>query len=364
MIVGNILDYVDWRGDVSFDEAPFNHVDNLILALISYVKLKNIVPEAGKRASITVQKAATEFFQNHNQDDLQKDESFVENTQLVLHKTAQSKRYGEARLCNYMDIFDEKKEVQFSAMHIMLDDYTTYIAFRGTDDTLVGWKEDFNMAYQMPVPAQELAVKYLNDTVKNGVRKLRVGGHSKGGNLAVYGAMMCKETVQKRILQIYNNDGPGFSKSVLQNPEYKRIKQRLVTIVPEGSIVGMLLEHEKDFIIVKSDEQGIMQHDGLSWQVFVDDFVEAKELTEQSRQVSEHISRWLATLDMQQRKIFVDALYTVLKKTGVGKISELTGESSSNHFRNMIALIKELSGLEDEYRQKLMQFIKVLRNES
>ena len=363
MIVGNVLDYVDWRGDIPFSEAPFNHVDNLILALISYVKLKNIVPESGKRASVTIQKAAADFFQDHNQDDLSKDKSFVADTQLVLHKIGQSRRYGNARLCNYMDIFDEKKEVQFAAMHIMLDDYTTYIAFRGTDDTLVGWKEDFNMAYQMPVPAQELAVRYLNDTVKTGVRKLRVGGHSKGGNLAVYGAMMCKETIQDRILQIYNNDGPGFPKKVLQNPEYKRIKQHLVTIVPEGSIVGMLLEHEQDFIIVKSDEQGLMQHDGLSWQVFVDDFMEAKELTEQSRQVSEHISKWLATLDTQQRKIFVDALYTVLKKTGAKKISELTGETSGEYFRNMITLIKELSGLEDEYRQKLMQFIKVLRNE-
>lgn len=364
MIVGNILDYVDWRGDISFAESPFNYVDNLILALISYVKLKDIVPEAGENASITIQKAAEAFFQNHKVDALPKDEGFVEESQQILHRIGKTRRYGSARLCQYMDIFDEKKEVQFAAMHVMLDDYTTYIAFRGTDDTLVGWKEDFNMAYQMPVPAQELAVKYLNETVKDGVRKLRPGGHSKGGNLAVYGAMMCKEAVQGRILQVYNNDGPGFSENILQNTEYKRIEKRIVTIVPEGSIVGMLLEHARDFIIVKSDERGLMQHNGLSWQVFVNNFVEAEGLTEQSRQVTEQISKWLATLNTQQRKIFVDALYTVLKKTGVKKISELTGENSGEQFRNMITLIKELSGMEDEYRKKLMQFIKVLRSET
>lgn len=359
-MVGNILDYVDWRGDISFADAPFNHVDNLILALISYVKLKEIVPEAGQHISVTIQKAAELFFQNHAPDALTKNSDFVTDTQQVLYKIGKTRRYGSARLCQYMDIFDEKREVQFAAIHIMLDDYTTYIAFRGTDDTLVGWKEDFNMAYQMPVPAQELAVQYLNDTVKEGVRKFRVGGHSKGGNLAVYGAMMCRETVQERILQVYNNDGPGFPESVMQNAGYERIENRITTIVPEGSIVGMLLEHTQDFVVVKSNERGLMQHNGLSWQVFVNNFLETKELSEKSRQVTEHISKWLATLNMQQRKIFVDALYTLLKNAGVKKISELSGDNSGEHIGNMLRLVKELSDMEDEYRQKLTQFINIL----
>ena len=151
---------------------------------------------------------------------------------------------------------------------MLLPDGSAYVAFRGTDDTIVGWKEDFNMAFTPEIPAQRYAADYLQQAAAAlAFRPLLVGGHSKGGNLAVYAAVFCGEAIQKQIRAVYNNDGPGFYASLLELPEHRRIAGKITTLLPESSVVGMLLEHEEAYQVVRSTQIRLMQHDGFSWQV-------------------------------------------------------------------------------------------------
>ena len=197
------------------------------------------------------------------------------------HKMAASRRFSDLTLCAYVSRTDEETQTQFSALTILLSDKTAYIAFRGTDDTIVGWKEDFNLAFLPVVPAQKMAAEYLSAAAAAlPSHPLRVGGHSKGGNLAVYSAVFCGEAVQNQLMRVYNNDGPGFRTSLLGLPEHRRVADKITTILPESSVVGMLLEHEERYEVVRSTQSGLWQHDGFSWQVRGERFEHLPDLTE------------------------------------------------------------------------------------
>ena len=196
---------------------------------------------------------------------------------------ANSKRYSGLKLSNYIDLYDEDKKSQFAAFHIEIDDKYNYVAIRGTDMSIVGWQEDFRMAHEV-VPAQRYATRYLNRTVTDN-KKYYIGGHSKGGNLAVYAASMCHEDIQNKIENIFDNDGPGFLKDYLESESYKRIRGRIVRIVPEYCVIGMLLEHDLNPIIVGSNLDGIIQHDLMSWQVDGCNLNKKDKLSEQERKM-------------------------------------------------------------------------------
>ena len=189
--MGNIMDYLDWRGDITFEQSPFNEVDNVILAQLAYVNFRDIIPSPEEKRSITLKEASQMFFDMYTENELKQDKSFL------MKKAAASKRFGNLILSNYVDTVDETLEKQFGAFHIRISPKHTYVVFRGTDDTLVGWKEDFNMSFIMPVPSQEAAVEYINSTCQYIRGRLYIGGHSKGGNLAIYSAVKCSESKKK-----------------------------------------------------------------------------------------------------------------------------------------------------------------------
>ena len=195
----NIIDYLDWRGDVPFSAAPFNPVDNLILSQFSYISLDGIAPG-------TMREVVSELIKLGRVHD---------NNLKLSKRLAESRRFGSARVSHSMELFDPKLEMQFGALVVDTDDGATCVAFRGTDATLVGWKEDLNMSFSEEVPSQGAAVQFLNDGLRENTRPLRVMGHSKGGNLAVYASAMCRRDIQDRIVAIYNNDGPGLCDSVM-----------------------------------------------------------------------------------------------------------------------------------------------------
>ena len=243
--MSNVSDYLKWRGDLDFSQAPFNDVDNLILAQIAYVDFTDIVPAPGSIETITIAEAADTFFDTHDEKEIKKCKSFIGKAPYLLREAAATKRFGSLILTNYVDYVDGGKEEQFAAFHVRIDNRLTYIAFRGTDDTLVGWKEDFNMSFLSPVPSQKDAVRYIDTTVQRSEGKLILGGHSKGGNLAVYASVFARPSVKKRIITVYNNDGPGFDSDFVKHPDYLAILPRIKSIVPYGSVVGMLLNpHE------------------------------------------------------------------------------------------------------------------------
>ena len=229
---------------------------------------------------------------------------------------AASARFSGLLLCGYENKIDDETQTQFSALTLLLPDGTAYVAFRGTDDTIVGWKEDFNLAFLPVVPAQRMAVQYLQAAAAVfSERPLRVGGHSKGGNLAVYSAVFCSEAVQNQLMQVYNNDGPGFRTSLLPLPEHKRVAGRIVTIIPESSVVGILLEHEERCEVVRSTQIGLMQHDGFSWQVRGERFEHLPDRTEGGKLVDETLRAFIVSLSDEQRVAFIDALFDILTCT-------------------------------------------------
>jgi len=356
--MANILDYVDWRGDLTLAQSPFNEVDNLILAELSFLNFAGIVPAPGEGGSVSLRQAEEAFFARVPAGET------VDMGVLVpqaipdlLRKAAASNRFGEMKLSGFVDILDVHQGEQFAALTVETGDGAVYLAFRGTDDTLAGWKEDFEMAFLPEIPAQKKALKYLNVmALQHPRKKLRLGGHSKGGNLAVYAAVFAPERLQKRIETVWSNDGPGFHENILSLPQHERIAERIHSIVPKSSVVGMLLEHEEDYAVVDSTQLGFMQHDGFSWQVLGSGFVHLHQVTEQARLNDQELRAWVQTLTVEQREKFVSALFDVLSASGAVTLTDL----KADRVKAVTAMVKAAKDLDKETREGLLNFVSIL----
>lgn len=354
--MANIFDYLDWRGDISFTEDPFNVVDNLILSWMAYVGLDEVMPCGICNEPITIKDASARFFQLYDLEEKLKGVCLTRTSVLLFSKLAECPRFQNMRILNYVNHISEELQKQFSAMTIEIDKNTLYIAFRGTDDTIVGWREDFNMSFQPVVPSQIEAANYLEETVKGRSEKLIVGGHSKGGNLAVYASMKASKDVKNRIIRVYNNDGPGFQKYILESSEYQEIIPKVKTIVPESSIIGMLLGHEEEYEIVHSSQRGIMQHDAGTWEVMRNSFVYLDSVSNASKFLDNTIKEWIATLDTNQRKEFVDRLFEILESQG----AKTTNELSAMGLKNLVGAIKVIGNMDPVVKRNLSIVVKSL----
>ncbi|WP_309119291.1 Mbeg1-like protein [Paenibacillus sp.] len=322
--MGNMLDYLDWRGDLTLEQAPFNEVDNLVLSQLAYVNFDYIVPPEWIDASISIREAAERYFHLYSEDRIQSFGHMLRNSVSLLRKVRHCSRFANAKLSKFQNIVDLDRTKQFAAMHVELEDGTLYVAYRGTDSTIVGWKENFNMTVTTPVPSQFEAVRYLEDTAGEGSSPLRLGGHSKGGNLAAYAAVMCRVDVKARIIEVYNNDGPGFDEKITRRDAYLEMRDRIRTIVPQASVVGMLLEHVEAFAVVRSNQSLLMQHDAFSWEVMGPKFVRAEQVARESRMVVAALKSWLGQLAKPQREQFVEALFQIFQAADVWTIEDLS----------------------------------------
>lgn len=336
----NVIDYLKWRGDLTFSQFPFCEVDNLILSYLSYVNLDGIAP-APQMGSVTVKELSELFFDFHTQEELEADRSFIRLAPYMMGEMAKTARFQNAKVKNYVNEVTQEEEMQFSAVELILDDGSSYIAYRGTDDTIVGWKEDFHLSTGL-VPAQEAATAYLNQAAGESARMLRVGGHSKGGNLAVYAAAMCDEKVQERIKAVYCNDGPGFLESFFDEPGLKRIESRIRRYIPESSVIGMLFLHTSAPVIIRSSQKGILQHDGLSWQVLGPGFERADELNRKAALFNETLHHWIDDLEPEKRAAVVGDFFAVLEATGAQTLTRLQ-EGGIGYAKVMLKQVEKLS---------------------
>lgn len=316
--MANMFDYLTWRGDLTLAQSPFQDVDSLILSTLAYVFFDGIVPESMEETVTIAQAAELYFFRSEEQWKSRVDEDL----ELLAH-LAESERFAKMELCGYVNKLDLAAEKQFSALTILTGDDMVFVAYRGTDSSSVGWKEDFNMSFMDMVPAQQEAGIYLCQAAKHFAGNFRVGGHSKGGNLAVFAAAMCPKDVQERIVSVYNHDGPGFREGMLQREGYRAILPRVQTFVPQSSVIGMLLEHEEAYIVIRSSQKGIMQHDPYSWEIIGKDFVRLEELTEESRLLDQTVKTWLNELPEKQREKFVDTVYEGISVLPVDEFGEI-----------------------------------------
>ena len=348
--MGNIMDYISWRGDLTFAQSPFNEVDNLILACFSYVNLDRI-PAVTRQKGIELKKLVKEFKKLHTIKELEADKSFIRLAPFMMFEMAESVRFGNCVIRNYVNEIVTEAEQQFSAVEIVLDDGTSYISFRGTDDTIIGWKEDFNLSTGV-VPAQERAVEYMQRISDKASGMLRVGGHSKGGNLAIYGSVMCN-SVHDKILEIYSNDGPGFSKEFQESPETAEMMPKIIRIIPEYSIIGTLLEHEKQPIIVASTSRGLLQHDGFSWKVQEPGLVRRDSLNKTALRFIEILHKWIDGMDMEQKRLLIEDLFATLQASGYENLSEV----QSGGLKSLAAMVKRLDKFAPESRGMMQELL-------
>ena len=344
------MDYISWRGDLTFAQSPFNEVDNLILACFSYVNLDRI-PAVTRQKGIELKKLVKEFKKLHTIKELEADKSFIRLAPFMMFEMAESVRFGNCVIRNYVNEIVTEAEQQFSAVEIVLDDGTSYISFRGTDDTIIGWKEDFNLSTGV-VPAQERAVEYMQRISDKASGMLRVGGHSKGGNLAIYGSVMCK-SVHDKILEIYSNDGPGFSKEFQESPETAEMMSKIIRIIPEYSIIGTLLEHEKQPIIVASTSRGLLQHDGFSWEVQGPGLVRRDSLNKTALRFIEILHKWIDGMDMEQKRLLIEDLFATLQASGYENLSEV----QSGGLKSLAAMVKRLDKFAPESRGMMQELL-------
>lgn len=337
----NLFDYLTWRGDLTFSQDPPNGVDALIFATLSYV------PLGGRAATqpwtpVSLRQAAEETLSMPRIDQMAR----TKNDIALLQSAAQTTRFGGIQLCRYRAQLIPEQDTQFAAVTFLLDDGSIMLAYRGTDNSLVGWKEDFNMSFQETVPAQRLAAQYLKDVAAEYGIPMRVCGHSKGGNLAVFAAASAPPMVQKRILEVYNHDGPGFSGAFLQSPGYQNVVSRIHTLIPQSSVIGMLLEHEDPYTVIRSKSVGIMQHDPYSWEVLGAGFLPMEDVTENSQFLDATIKSWCARMTNEERGKLVDALFALLNTAEVDRAAEIF------YPKNLRTYIRTLSG--DETLRKLL----------
>ncbi len=355
--MAGLSDYLTWRGDITFDEVSLNVVDALLLSQLSYLDFRGIIGASERKKECTLAYAAKRYWELHTEEETGSCVSFALRTVgILLRDMAKTKRFAELVLRNYVSRIDVRAEEQFSALEIVLGRKESYISFGGTDDTLVGWKEDFNMCFLSPVPAQTDAKEYLENVLLGGGRKVYIGGHSKGGNLAVYSAVNCKRMFRRSILKVYNFDGPGFRREFIESERYQGMRERIETWVPESSVVGMLLEHEEDYQVVKSTQKGFWQHDATSWEVLGAEFIKMPAVKQSSRRLAAGVKEWLAELKPEELEHFCDCIYDVLTSTDAKTLTDF----NKDRWKNITGILRSYNTMDKKVKDMLYALLKAM----
>ena len=342
-----LLDYLKWRNDVSFDVSSFNDVDNVILSCLAYTDFGELFNEHNKIYSI--EETFKLFCEKHSLQEVRESKQFLERVPLLFEDMVVGDRFKGTKIGYYKDVLEKETIKQFAAVVFFLPDGTNYIAFRGTDSTITGWKEYFLMSCSSDTEGAKEAVAYLNDVAKNIDGDLILGGHSKGGNFAMYASIFCDEAVKERITKVYNNDGPGFRDEIINTDEYKKAVPKICNIIPQTSIIGQLLSNYGKYTIIKSNATGIFQHDALTWEPTKDRFI-SSELDDFSRFVKVALGTWLKELDDETRQSVVSTVFSMIEETE----AETFKEFGDSLFKNSKIILKELVNLPKEKREELM----------
>lgn len=335
--------------------APFNEIDNIILAMSTFVDLGGIVPADPAGEPVSFPAAVKQF-------DLGAGKSnyigaIIPAAMLdVARRAAECPRFADMRVTGFVNEVDEQQQMQFSALTFLLSDGSVYVAFRGTDDTLVGWKEDLMLGFKTPIPAHRRAVEYIERVAASHTGGLRLGGHSKGGNVAMWAAAFASPHVRDRVLRVYNNDGPGFLPEVIETDEYRDIAERIITFIPQSSVVGVMLEQSPHYQIIKSSQAGILQHDPLSWEVMGPRFVYLDKRSRFGEQSDENLKKLVYSMSDEQRAQFADTLFSIIDSTGAKTLTDL----SHAKVKSFNTMMKTIRSLDRETRDSMLRALVTL----
>lgn len=339
--MGTFIDYLEWRGDLPFEIVPFCEVDAMILSGLIYIDMKGLADESFEFGDCSCYSVC------HRHITTQKPADSVEkNIYSIAESVCSAPRFANIKICGYKDIIDPGKQQQFAAATFMLEEGLYFIAFRGTDFTIVGWRENMALAYNEEVPSQKSAVAYLNEAVQSLKGDFIVGGHSKGGNLAVYATACSFKKNSKHVKSVYNFDGPGFNDMVLAKKNFHDIFDKVHTFVPQNSLIGMLLKHEEPYTVIKSTKSsGITQHQINSWMVGPTAIEQVNDLTGSTKFVNESISEWIDSMTYEEKEQFIDIIF--------GLADDLDTVDDLFSVKNLRMIMKEYSALDDESKKKV-----------
>ena len=343
--MANLHDYLKWRGDLPFSRDPFNEVDAAVLASLSYMDMGR---KAGTREGALLRETLSA--QPESAEGLT---PMAAARWHMLRLMVETERYAAMRVRNYVNITDTDQGIQFSAVTCELPEGMTVVAYRGTDSTLVGWREDFEMSYATPVPAQAAATAYLAHVAGPETGALVLTGHSKGGNLAAFAAIHAEESVRGKLAAVYSMDGPGLDDVSMASAAYGEIRSRIHSIIPQSSIIGLLMNYHPDQTIVASNAVSIMQHDMGSWQVEGPRFLRVPETTFQSQLLDRTLHDWLSSCTPEQRRVFVDTVFDLLESTN----AKTTAEMKKDAWRSAAAIAAGTLRLDPDTRSMTLRLL-------
>ena len=352
--MANMKDYFEWRGDIPITVDGINEIDGAIFSIIAYFDFS---VELEGRDEIGLKDASTSYMKR-GEIDIRKNK-LNKMAAGVYRAAGKSKRFGKLTVSDYEEIFDAEKKVQFGAVTFTIDENTHFVAFRGTDDSIVGWAEDFELCYKMPVPSQVEAERYLKHIAEKYSGKIYVGGHSKGGNLAIYSSFRQSQEIKKRIAKIYNYDGPGFLQPVIESEEYISIVDKICTYMPQESMVGIIMFHGEKINIVKCEEKGIIQHQPETWKLCGTRFIYEKTFKNKSVIINDMCNKWLTRIDEKKRETFIITLFGILQEENADTFTELSFDwfnNAKSAFHNYRSLDKETK---DMIRETLKEMEKL-----
>lgn len=360
----DFFEYLKWRGDLTFEQSPLNPVDAVIFCDIAYLNFRGILKD-DFNSPLTLLECATRFLSEDFEN--RKELGLLINPKTVdlFFECAKTERFKNVMMTGFADKYNVTQEEQFSAVTFSVENLSKrsnffYVAFRGTDDTIVGWKEDFNLAFKENIPAQRDARLYLDKAVRHFKKTpFYVGGHSKGGNLAIFAAANLQKNLQKNLVSVFNFDGPGFSEETLKKENFAALSSKTENFFPKGSIVGMLFEHYDRYSVIESDGFLVMQHDPFTWKISGANFELADGLEKSSAFFNSTFNQWFVGLSEERREEFVETIFDVLDSTK----AETNSELAENWFKNSGKIIKAFANLDKEIRSSAVdtatQFIKL-----
>ena len=351
--MANAFDYLSWRGDVPLSSDPFGEVDAMILSMLAYTEFDGIVKYGGEETSL--REVRDSYFSDKTVSEILEDKDFQPKSPVLLDGLISGERFGNMTFSYYADETDKERNLQFSAVTYRLSDGTAFVAFRGTDSTLTGWREDFDISFLSKTEGQKRAAEYLDLIGKEVGLPLRVGGHSKGGNLAVYASAFCSPDVRRRIMTVYSFDGPGFPRETVETEEYRAVVNKTKSLIPDTSLVGQLLISEARHEVVKSAAKGIGQHDALTWQINRNRF-ERTSLSTAGELLGKAAGEWIEKMDYETRESLTETLFSLFASTGSDTFSEI-GKKKRKSAEAILSAAKKLP---HDKQRELLRLIALL----
>ncbi len=343
--MSNIYDYLDKYGNKTFDEIEYTEIDNIIFTQILYMNFNDIVSPSEDK--INLKEAANIFISKGRK-------CFIRKAYNLLVAIKDKPRYKNLLLSNY--IYKLTEDEQFGAMTIDINDKLRCVVFEGTDNTIIGWKEDFSISYLSLIPAAKDAIKYLKKVSKFN-KNIIVTGHSKGGYLAIISAIYSNMFIKYKLKKIYSLDGPGIKKEELISRKFNSIKGKYIKIIPKSSIVGKLFYDIDDPIVCNTKTMGFVGHSVFYWTLDNDKFKRDK-LTKYSIDLDNYFTAWLESYNKEDLEYFSNYIFNLLDNYNI----KLTEDIKNINKKNYIDIIDNLRKIDPKFKNMLKDFLYYVKN--